>query len=199
MKSHSRHNIVAALLAVLAAGSFAAGVRGDVLYQQMPGSSQLPSQTFTDIPDFSTYQFDDFVVGATSWTVTKITLAGVEQGDPTLNTAVKLAITSVADFTQITTLYDGVEDETGNLVFDNLNITLDAGATLWITGWVERAFDPGGQWYWTTANDGQPVGGEEVFHNPGGGFGQGTDPIPGSTVSGSPADLAFTIEGTAGM
>jgi hypothetical protein len=200
MKRHSRRDILATLLAVLAASSFAVGVRGDILYQQMPGNSQVPSQTFTDVPDFSTYEFDDFVVGATGWTVTKITVAGVDAGDPTLNTGVKLALTTGADFTLVanTTVYDGVEDGTGNLVFDNLNITLSPGVTLWLTAWVERSFTPGGQWYWVTADDGQPVGSEEFFHNPGGGFGSGTDPLPGSMVFGTPpADLAFTIEGTA--
>jgi hypothetical protein len=198
MKGHFRRGIVAAIMAVVAAGSFAAGVRGDVLYQQTPGNSHVPSQTFMDAADFSTYEFDDFVVGDTGWTVSKITIAGFEQGDPTVNTGVKLAIITGADHNLATTTYDGVEDETGSLVFDNLSIALDPGATLWITAWVERSFDPGGQWFWSTANDGNPVGSEEIFHNPGGGFGSGTDPIPGSMVFGAPADLAFTIEGTKG-
>jgi hypothetical protein len=184
-------------MAFVAAGSFAAGVRADILYQQMPGASQVPSQAFTDTPDFSTYEFDDFVVGATGWTVTKITIVGSEQGDPTMNAGVKLAISTAGDANLVTTTYDGVEDATGNLIFDNLNIALDPGVTLWITAWVERSFDPGGQWFWSTANDGQPVGNEEIFDNPGGGFGYGTDPIPGSMVFTTPADLAFTIEGTA--
>jgi hypothetical protein len=198
MKGLSRHDILAALMAVMAAGGFAAGVRGDVLFQQLPGISQVPSQNFTDTPEFSTYEFDDFVVGANGWTVTKITVAGIEQGDPTLNTGVKLAISTGGDANLVTTTYDGVEDATGNLVFDNLNIALDAGATMWITAWVERPFTPGGQWFWSTADDGSPVGSEEIFDNPGGGFGSGTDPIPGSMVFTTPADLAFTIEGTAG-
>ncbi len=198
MKGHSRHDILAAIMAILATGSIAAGVRGDVLYQQTPGASQVLSQTLTDLPDLSAYEFDDFVVGDTGWTVTKITIAGIEEGDPTVNTAVRLAITTAADFTLLTTTYDGVEDNAGNLVFDNLNLALDPGATLWITAWVERSFDAGGQWLWSTANDGQPVGSEEILHNPGGGFGSGTDPIPGSLVFGTPADLAFTIEGTVG-
>ncbi len=198
MKGHSRHDILAVIMAVVAAGSFAAGIRGDVLYQQTPGSSQVPSQNFTDSGDFSTYEFDDFLVRDVSWNVTKITIAGVEEGDPTLNTGVKLAITTGADFSLVTTVFDGVEDDTGSLVFDNVNSTLGFGANLWITAWVERPFNPGGQWFWRTANDGQPVGSEEIFHNPGGGFGQGTAPIPGSTVFGTPADLAFTIEGTIG-
>jgi hypothetical protein len=200
MKGHFRRAIVAAIMAIVAASGFAAGVRGDVLYQQTPGNSQVSSQTFTDAMDFSTYEFDDFVVGATAWTVSKVTIAGNEEGDPMTNTAVKLAITTAADFTMITTTYDGIEDQTGNLVFDNLNIALDPGATVWITAWVERSSTPGllNQWFWSTADDGNPIGSEEIFHNPGGGFGFGTDPIPGSMVFGTPADLAFTIEGTAG-
>jgi hypothetical protein len=164
----------------------------------MPGANTVPSDTLTDLPDFSCYEFDDFVVGSTGWTVTKVTVAGYEDGDATFNTGVKLAITTAADFTMVTTTYDGVEDDSGNLVFDNLNIALDAGATLWITAWVERTYVGGGQWYWLTANDGNPVGSEEIFHNPGGLFGQGTDPIKGSVVFGNAADLAFTIEGTVG-
>src|SRR5438552_3413377 len=133
MKRYYRGNCLTAILAVVTAGSLAAGVRGDILYQHTPGNGQAPSQVFPDFPDYSVYEFDDFAVDAAGWTVTKITIAGVEEGDPKLNTGVKLAITTGADFSLVTTTYDGVEDESGNLVFDNLNLTLDPGATLWIT------------------------------------------------------------------
>src|SRR5690242_15020982 len=117
MKRHCRCEIVAALLAVAAAGNWAVGVRGDILYQQAPGNSAVPAQTFTDtgFTDFSTYEFDDFVVGDTAWTVTKITVAGFEDGDPTQNTGVKLALVTAADFSLVptTTIYDGIEDDAG--------------------------------------------------------------------------------------
>jgi len=198
MKRHMRRGILAAILMVAAAGGSATVVRGDVLYQQMPGINQVSSQTFPDYPDFSSYAFDDVTVGDSGWTVTKITIAGVDYGDPTQNAAVKLAITTGADFTLVTddNTYQGVEDDSGNLVFDNLNLTFDPGTTFWITAWVERPSDPGGQWFWFSSNDGSPVGSEFIVQNPGGAFGFGTDPVPGSSVFfGSPADLAFTIEG----
>jgi hypothetical protein len=189
------------MMALIAASCFFVSPgRGDVLYGQDPSadSTTATSQTITDFPTFSAYQFDDFVVPDAGWTVTKVTIPGVEQGDPSFNTAVKLAITTVADFTQVTTTYDGVEDAMGNLVFDGLNINLAAG-TYWISAWVERSFADGGQWFWLRANeDSGVVGSEEYFHNPGGDYGYGTDPIPGSMVYGIPGDLAFTIEGTTG-
>lgn len=205
MKRQCRREIWTAILAVAAAGSCAVGVRGDILYQQVPGSSEELAQTFTDTDyaDYSTYEFDDFVVDQAGWNVSKITVWGVEDGDPTQNSGVKLALITAADFSLVptVTIYDGIEDDAGNLVFDNLSLTLDPGATLWITAWVERPFDPGGRWFWSTANDGMPVGSEEFAQNPGGaaGFPSGTAPAPASTVFGTPpADLAFTIEGTVG-
>jgi hypothetical protein len=197
----SQRSVSCAIFGVIAAICVSASnVRADILYQQSPSadSSDAVSQTFTDFPDFSTYQFDDFMIEGTTWTVTKVTINGEDHGDPRFNTGVKLAFTTVADFASVTTTYDGVQDQMGNLVFDNLNISLGAG-THWITAWVERSFADGGQWCWFRTNeDGGVVGSEEYFHNPGGGFGSGMDPIPGSMVFGTPADLAFTIEGTTG-
>jgi hypothetical protein len=175
--------------------------RADILYQQMqsPESTTASSQTLTDFPTFSTYQFDDFVVGETAWTVTRVTIPGFEQGDSTANTAVKLAFVPDHDFSLVGTTYNGTEDDHGNLVFDNLNINLSAATTYWITAWVERSYADGGQWFWYRANEGgEIVGSEEYFHNPGGDYGYGMDPIPGSMVYGFPGDMAFTIEGTSG-
>jgi hypothetical protein len=80
------------------------------------------------------------------------------------------------------------------LVFTNLNIDLAPG-TYWISAWVDRPFAGGGQWFWDETT---PVTGSEFFiHNPGGGFGFGTSPVPGSVVTGPPPhDLAFEIDGT---
>src|SRR5262249_42897721 len=96
----NERGIMVPIMSLLAAFSISlSGVRGDVLYQQSAGVNQAIAQTFSDFPDLSTYEFDDFVVPAAGWNITKITVIGTEQGDPTFNTAVKLAITTAHDFT----------------------------------------------------------------------------------------------------
>jgi len=170
--------------------------RGDILYEQLTDhSTYYPAQYFTDIPDYSIYEFDDFQVGDRAWIVNRVTVYGHEQGMPELNSGVYLAFTTAPDFGLVDEVFSGYEDTEGNLVFDDLDLYLEPGSYLWITAWVERFFlDGGGQWFWRITH---PVtGSEEYFHNPGGGYRMGTDPQPGSSHFGSPADLAFTIEGT---
>ncbi len=69
-----------------------------------------------------------------------------------------------------------------------------APGTYWLTASVDRPLVPGGQWFWLRTAATQN-GLEHRFHNPGGGFGFGTDPIPGSMVFGDAGDLSFRIEG----
>jgi hypothetical protein len=175
----------------------ATSARADILYQQLTDrSNYFPSQNFTDIPTFSIYEFDD--LRTSGWAVNRITVYGHEQGNPDLNTGVHLAFTAAPDFRLVmagNTIYNGVEDASGNLVFDNLNLHLTAGSSLWMTAWVDRNYLGGGdQWYWWINR--QVTGSEEYFHNPGGGYGWGTEPLPGSSHFLFRADLAFTIEGS---
>jgi hypothetical protein len=183
---------LAAFLGAILVGSAA---RADILVSQpydgfSPGAV---SQVFPDFPTFSTKSFDDVVVSSPGWIVNSVTIFGQEQGDPTQNLSVKLQFASSANFNDSSTVYTGTEDTNGNLLFTGLNINLSP-ATYWLSAWVVRPELPtGGQWFWDQTT---PVTGSEyIFHNPGGGLGFGTSPMPGSTISGSPADLAFVIQG----
>jgi hypothetical protein len=163
------------------------------------------AQEFTDFPNFSSYEFDDFVVGAPGWIVTRVTIFGQESSinnNPALTQRLELRILDApsasanviqsvtinltAGHPPILTFGDGV----------NQLFTLNPG-TYWISAWVVRPFGGGGgQWFWSRNNTNGPLNGSQhFFHNPGGGFNFGTDPIPGQNVFGTPADLGFTIEG----
>ncbi|MGQ9658450.1 MAG: PEP-CTERM sorting domain-containing protein [Fimbriimonadales bacterium] len=157
------------------------------------------AQEFSDFPNYTTYEFDDFVVAAPGWDVKRVTIYGVEGGNPAFTLSLRLRIFDAPDANANVVASATVSPAAGhgpNLVFgDGVNtlFTLTPG-TYWISAWVERPFGGGGgQWYW--ARNGSSNGSEHYFHNPGGGFGYGTNPVLGSVVFGSPSDLGFTIEG----
>lgn len=117
-------------------------------------------------------------------------------GDPNYNVDIKLAFGTAAGFDGIFVDFSGTYVDEGypesTLQFDLGGYQLDPG-TYWISAWVVRPYTGGSQWYWKRTT---PIwGSEEYFHNPGGGFGLGTDPVPGGDVFGEPADMAFLIEG----
>ena len=182
-------------LAILAGLGLAAAhpANAQVLYAQpYDGTSySIVSQVFPDLPNFTSYCFDDFNVTGPGWDISQVTAYGTEKGVAGMNTAVSLAFTTVADASAIATTYNGVEDASGNLVFTQ-PIHLDPG-NYFITAFVTREVkDGGGEWYFkeTTPTHGQ----DSYFSNPGGGFGLGTTPFhvnPGY-------DLAFEIDGTQG-
>lgn len=186
------------VLALSAALVIKAEARGTVLFDQSTNLTEFGtvSQEFPDFPDFTTAEFDDFTVPSPGWFISRITIYGVEQGNSNLTTNLRLIITRAPGLNQ-TRVVDITTAGTGhgpNLVFNLNNIQLNPG-TYWIAAWVVRQFgNGGGQWFWLRRNP--PVNGSEhYFHNPGGGFGFGSDPIPGTQVFGSPADLGFKIEG----
>jgi hypothetical protein len=170
--------------------------RGATLYTQpYDGTSPgTPSQVFTDISGASTKSFDDFVVTGGSWLITQVTIFGMEQGNPSQNVSVRLQFPTTANFSDPAPTFTGVEDANGNLVFSNLNVLLTPGTHL-ISAWVTRPELPtGGQWFWSET---LPVHGNEyIIHNPGGIMGFGTSPIPGSQLTGTAEDLAFTLVGS---
>ena len=162
------------------------------------------AQEFPDFPNFSSYEFDDFVVDAPGWIVTRVTIFGQEgsSSNPALTQRLELRIldapSASANVIQSVTI-NLTAGHPPNLTFDNGGnplFTLDPG-TYWISAWVVRPFGGGGgQWFWRRNNTNGPLNGSEhFFHNPGGGFNFGTNPIPGRNVFGTPADLGFTIEG----
>lgn len=157
------------------------------------------AQDFTDFPNYTTYEFDDFVVGPAGWNVTRVTIYGVENGNSALTQSLHLRILDAPNANAAVIASVSVSPAAGhgpNLVFGNGVATLFTltGGTYWISAWVERPFGGGGgQWFW--ARNGSSNGSEHYLHNPGGGFGYGTNPVLGSVVFGSPSDLGFTIEG----
>jgi hypothetical protein len=166
------------------------------------GTIAVVAQEFTDIPNYSSYEFDDFVVGAPGWIVTRVTIFGQEDveipNNPALTQRLELRIldapSASANVIQSVTI-NLTAGHPPDLTFGNgVNqlFTLNPGI-YWISAWVVRPFGGGGQWFWRRNNT--LNGSEHFFHNPGGGFGYGTNPIPGSTVFGSQADLGFRIEG----
>lgn len=157
-----------------------------------PANIGRVSQVFGDFPAFSTIGFDDFTLSS-AYNLTSLTVYGIDNGDSNFNAAVRYAIVDVASNSPNTIFASGVGVQVGsNLQFDLTGVTLGAG-TYWLTAWVDRPFTGGGQWFWAEATTSN--GSESIFHNPGGGFGFGTNPTAGSAIFGAPSDLAFTLSG----
>lgn len=163
-------------------------------------SAGAPSQVFADYPSYSTKVFDDFTVPVgQTWTITNATIFGLEGGQPSQNQSVNLAITSAANFSA-PNIGNGGNPYLGSETNQNLLFSLGGGLTLtagtyWITAWVVRPeLNSGGQWFWLETTHGHDS--QWIFHNPGGGFGYGTNPIPGTDIPGSAPHLAFQLVGT---
>ncbi|HET6643884.1 MAG TPA: PEP-CTERM sorting domain-containing protein [Fimbriimonadales bacterium] len=187
------------LLAALVA---TAGIASAQLYTQPYDGTSFGfiSQTVTDHKELSTYLFDDLNIG-TPWTINKITAFGEEGGIASATTAVTVRIQENHSFTNPGAIALEVRIkgnsamQSGNAVLDIPDIVVDPGQ-YWISVWVDRPFDTGGQWNWRST---QPVTGSEAWaHNPGGGLLGSTDPGTIDSFSGlGPTDLAFEIDGTA--
>ncbi|MGD1001895.1 MAG: PEP-CTERM sorting domain-containing protein [Candidatus Brocadiia bacterium] len=185
---------VAALLGLLASNAVAVVIAD----QPWDGTSQaVVAQVFPDNPTFSTYQFDNFATGV-PYDITTLTIYGDELGDPTGNVAVTGEIwTNLPDKGGTLVMSGtGTEDASHNLDISFADQLLGPGS-YFVTAYVTRPISSG-QWFWYQTT---PVNApEEYFYNPGGGFGAGTSSIPASEFfGGSPADMAFTLDGdTAG-
>jgi hypothetical protein len=158
------------------------------------------AQAFPDFPNFTTYEFDDFTVAAPGWNVKRVTIYGTERSgsNPNLTTTLELRILDApnASANVIASVSVPGAGHAPDLVFGDGSTTLFtlSPGTYWISAWVVRPFGGGGgQWFWL--RNGSSNGSEHYFHNPGGGFGVGTNSIPGSVVFGTPSDLGFLIEG----
>lgn len=170
-----------------------ASQRSTIVDQQPAGTGiGRVSQAFGDFPAFTTLGFDDFTLSS-AYNLTSLTVYGVENGNGSFNAAVRYAILDVASNSPGVIYASGVGVQVGaDLQFDLTGVTLGAG-TYWLTAWVDRPFTGGGQWFWAEA--GTANGSESFFHNPGGGFGFGTNPTAGTAIFGAPSDLAFTLSG----
>ncbi len=82
---------------------------------------------------------------------------------------------------------------TGLVTWDFGGAVLPRGK-YWISVQARGGFWPFGLVCWYRTNLGSPNGSQHYIHNPGGGFGEGTQPFLGSAWYGDPADLAFVQE-----
>ncbi|NUL82302.1 MAG: hypothetical protein HUU60_06215 [Armatimonadetes bacterium] len=180
-------------------------IQGGLWSQPWDNVSQgTVAQDFPDFPTFSTYEFNDMRVPGPGWNITSVRGVGFNSASSNrgLNEDVRLLISSNANFANPGTIYALVSGKSvldaglDTLIFDEFSLSLPRG-DYWASMWVRRPFGGGGgQWFWART---LPIRlGEHIFHNPGGGFGFGTAPVPGTTVFGTAADQNINVAGTLG-
>ena len=188
-------------LVLLVVATLASGASADVLWDQPydgdPWQSLAWADDFTNIPSYSTYSFDDFVVEEPGWRVDEVFISGTDGDSAPENDGVWLTFSTTPDHNEATTVYPGLQDVNEDLYFnmtDDGGVMLEPG-TYWISAWVEREFVSDGRFFWDRTT---PItGSEHYIHNPGGSWGFGTDPVTGGEwYVGYSKDLSFRIEGT---
>ena len=180
--------------AALAALAVSTASLADVIVDQ-PSALEggVASQQFgAPYEAYSCSAFDDFTI-ADTYNLTALTVYGENgagSGDDDIAITVRFLSTPNLGSATIASA-TGVQSG-GVLTFDLTGITLGPG-TYWLAAQVERNFDAGGQWFWqlsTTTN-----GARAMWHNPGGGFGLGADPVTVDALGQSRWDMAFKLEG----
>jgi hypothetical protein len=164
--------------------------RAAVVADQSAGQTGtfIGSQDFTDQPTHSESVFDDFTIG-TAFDLTSLTVFGREGGNP-INVSVVARIYASPDLTTTPILSTTGAEVGGDLIFDFAAATLMPG-TYWVAAYVVRSVDAG-VWSWRLR---LPISGSEaMWHNPGGGSGSGTSPLPLGSVQ-EHADMAFILSG----
>ncbi len=169
--------------------------RADLIIDQ-PDSQEngFASQDFSDFPAYACSAFDDVTL-TQAYDLTSLVVFGQNTVDNgwMYNTDVRLRIFTEPSLTAspLATV-SGVQTD-GDLVWDLTGITLGPG-TYWLSAQVVRPFEPGGQWYWRASNT--TNGAHAMWHNPGGGFGIGTDPVSTELLGAVQWDMAMRLEGT---
>jgi hypothetical protein len=147
-----------------------------ILYDQLdnPGTVSWLSQEFADVPEFTSFTADDFVVpGGQSWRITEVYAQGVYFNG--LGPANNFNVFFYQDSAGLpgTNVYTRTAQpyvESGGVfeVFLTVPVTLAPG-TYWVSVQAHMSFDPNGQWGWTerTVQANSPA----AWQNPGGGFG----------------------------
>lgn len=138
--------------------------------------------------------FDDFQL-MTASTISSATFYGVELGLSSQNISVEIGIASSPNMSSIFISANGTQVG-NNLVFSGLNINLAPGK-YYVTAYVVRSFGSGGQWTWKQTMFSNPNGNalaEAFIHNPGNGWGWGSNPVPVSAVTGVPRQMAMLIQ-----
>jgi len=185
----------AAFAAALALLGVTTGGFADIIVHQPDGlESGLASQVFgSPYEAYSCSALDDFTI-TDAYDLTALTIYGengIGSGDDDI--AITVRFLAAPDLGSATLASATGVQSGGVLTFDLTGITLAAG-TYWIAAQVERDFDLGGQWFWRlspTTN-----GARAMWHNPGGAFGYGSDPVTIDVLGQNRWDMAFTLEGT---
>lgn len=186
-----RRLLVSIVTVPLASAAFG-GASFEIFQPPVPGAA-LASQDFTNLPSYSCACLDDFTI-TEPVTLASLRIFGLDESadGASLNLDVRAWILSGPDFgaTSVADLHGTQVGE--DLLFNLEDLVLDAG-TYWIAAQVVRPFVSGQQWLWLMSNT--TNGAEAMFHNPGGGFGYGTAPIPVSFFEDGMHDMAFFLEG----
>jgi hypothetical protein len=181
-------------------GIYPQGGQGVLFSRAQNNVTAGASQDFPDSPEFTNHFYDPFTVDAdTGWDLTAASFPGVEQGNPAYTVSINMAISTVANdkyLGDVAVVTGGSEALTDTLHF-NLSaagIHLDPG-NYYVSVWVERPRQGGGQWFWRTANG--TATDQAIFHNPGGGFGRGIEPAPSDRffTSHGPQHMAYELDG----
>lgn len=171
------------------------GARADVIVDQPESDANgFASQEFTDFTAFTCSAFDDVVL-AQAYDLTSFVVYGqnTDENGWMFNTDVRLRIFAEPNLTATPlATVSGLQIE-GDLVWDLTGITLGPG-TYWFSAQVVRPFEPGGQWYWRVSDT--MNGAHSMWHNPGGGFGLGTEPISTELLGAAQYDMSMRLEGT---
>ena len=171
--------------------TFQPNANAAVIVDQSSGQTGtfVTSQEFTDLTANSASAFDDFTI-ATPFDLTWLTVFGREGGNPSGDVRVKAGIYATPDWTTNPILSVSGVQVGADLTFDFGGATLAAG-TYWVGAYVVRSVDAG-VWSWRLR---LPISGSEaMWHNPGGGSGLGTSPVPLGTVQ-EHADMMFILNG----
>lgn len=177
------------------AGIAAPALAGSVADQPNDVGSGYTSQDFPDFPDYTGSCFDDFALSATT-ALGALVVYGSDSfaggGSANLNVIARIFTAPNLEGSALATVSGSQSGS--DLSFDFTGVTLDAG-TYWLSAQVVRPFNEGGQWFWNVSST--MNGAQAMYHNPNGGFGFGTDPVPITTLGATAYDLAFYLEGSA--
>jgi len=171
-----------------------------LLEQSSDGTGGQIAMSFDDagFSDFSLKMWDDFTLDAPR-TLTTGRAEFNESWDgfgviPFLVEVADMPGGSEAGATVVATTMGHAEVGSNIVEWAFDNVMLPEGAW-WLSVRATGGFQSFGTVAWQFANNGAPSGSEAYYHNPGGGWGNGTNPQPISQVNGLPRDMAFTLDG----
>ena len=183
-------------LAPIVTLSFASAAFGGAAFEIFqppnPGAA-IASQDFPNLPDYSCACLDDFTITAPV-TLATLEIFGLEEAidGAALNLDVRAWILPAPYLGAVPVASLHGRQVGADLLFDLEGLVLEAG-TYWIAAQVVRPFAGGQQWLWDLSD--ARNGAEAMFHNPGGGFGYGTAPLPVSYFDSQMHDMAFRLQG----